>query len=414
MWNGGKSKIAYKILQNPKTEGGLGLVNLRNKDIALKATWPQILHSEHQYSQVVYSIMRCKQLQDDIWRCRLLPEDVKGMKIECFWRDVLYSWNQYNYFYNFRIENQLLWYNSSIRINNRVFMWNNIHKRGLKYVYQLFENQKYKSDEQVWEEFGLSKLEYNSIKTAMPESWKNFFTAHSACTYLPVPPHTYDTVVMCQTKNKYIYKYISEDITLVVNKFNKWSAELGEEVCSNIYEFNKEFQYIYKLTNITKLRSFQYRLLQRGLVTNINLFKWKIRDSPNCLQCHQTQESTLHMLWECPKVQVLWVELWKYLTDRFSVNIIEPTAKSILLNRVVKGNHVINFICLLTKQYIYRQRCLGKDLSVVHLKTIIVKTQAVEKYIAVKNSRLVVHEKKWGTHNGSCLQQYIEEYNLSV
>ena len=41
LWNGKKSKIALKILQNSKTEGGLNLVNLENKEIALKATWPQ-------------------------------------------------------------------------------------------------------------------------------------------------------------------------------------------------------------------------------------------------------------------------------------------------------------------------------------------------------------------------------------
>ena len=38
IWNGKKAKIALKTLQNSKREGGLGLVNLGNKDIALKAT----------------------------------------------------------------------------------------------------------------------------------------------------------------------------------------------------------------------------------------------------------------------------------------------------------------------------------------------------------------------------------------
>ena len=37
LWNGKKAKIAYSILQNPKSQGGLNLVNLSKKDIALKA-----------------------------------------------------------------------------------------------------------------------------------------------------------------------------------------------------------------------------------------------------------------------------------------------------------------------------------------------------------------------------------------
>ena len=41
IWNGKKAKIAYNILQLPKREGGLNLVNLEIKDKALKATWPK-------------------------------------------------------------------------------------------------------------------------------------------------------------------------------------------------------------------------------------------------------------------------------------------------------------------------------------------------------------------------------------
>ena len=58
LWNGRKAKIAYSTLQNPKEEGGLNLVNLRKKDIALKATWPIILQGEEEYAKLVHYIMR--------------------------------------------------------------------------------------------------------------------------------------------------------------------------------------------------------------------------------------------------------------------------------------------------------------------------------------------------------------------
>ena len=58
LWNGKKAKIAYRILQNPKKEGGLNLINLSNKDKALKATWPKILYQEQEYAQLVYGQMR--------------------------------------------------------------------------------------------------------------------------------------------------------------------------------------------------------------------------------------------------------------------------------------------------------------------------------------------------------------------
>ena len=49
-WNKKKAKIAYNILQNPKHQGGLGLVKLQDRDIALKASWPTILVKEEEYA----------------------------------------------------------------------------------------------------------------------------------------------------------------------------------------------------------------------------------------------------------------------------------------------------------------------------------------------------------------------------
>ena len=101
-----KSKIALNILQNTKEQGGLNLVNLKNKDISLKATWPLILHQEKDYGLMVYHFLRCKTIKQDIWRCTMLPEDAKKMRISNqFWKDVLVAWNHLNSSHDFRMTN---------------------------------------------------------------------------------------------------------------------------------------------------------------------------------------------------------------------------------------------------------------------------------------------------------------------
>ena len=45
------------------------------------------------------------------------------------------------------------------------------------------------------------------------------------------------------------------------------------------------FKDIKKLTYISKLRSFQYRLLRRAITTNIQLKHWSIKDSDLCSNC---------------------------------------------------------------------------------------------------------------------------------
>ena len=75
-----------------------------------------------------------------------------------------------------------------------------------------------------------------------------------------------------------------------------------------------------------------------------------------------------------------------------------------LKNQVLQGKtNVVNFIILLAKQYIYRQKWLKGNLNIRAFERYCVKIENVEKYIAIKNDRLKVHNKKW--------RLYSSEYN---
>ena len=398
LWNGKKGKIAYNILQNPKREGGLGLVHLKNKDKSLKATWPQILDKEKEYAELVYSIMKVSKLKEHIWRCSLHPEDVKYLKIRNqFWEDVLKSWCKFNYYTDFRVKNQYIWYNSRIRVGGKPIFWRDIADNGLLYVEQLYSQGHMKSQDQVREEYGISTLRYNSLKSAIPQDWKEYFEVTSRSCYYPLPPHTYD---MSMEKNynltQRIYTFLSEDVMVIHNKYIKWRVDLGMDLCNGLVEFGKMHMDIYSLTNNPKYRSFQYRLLQRGIVTNIQLCKWGIKDSENCYFCKQEPETIVHLLILCPVVQEIWLRFKQFVSEEFGNIIVELSPKNIMTNRVVKNKRdVINFMCLIVKQYIYSSRCLQKDLHFSAIKAKIKSVENVEKYIAIKNSKVRIHEKKW-------------------
>ena len=49
------------------------------------------------------------------------PEDVKLLKMkDQFWEKVLTSWASFNYYHLPKIDNQMIWYNSEIRIENKL------------------------------------------------------------------------------------------------------------------------------------------------------------------------------------------------------------------------------------------------------------------------------------------------------
>ena len=92
--------------------------------------------------------------------------------------------------------------------------------------------------------------------------------------------------------------------------------------------------------------------------------------------------------------------------------------ETIILNAVhSKPTHILNCICLLTKQYIYGQRCLGKQLQMSELKALIMQQENVEKYIATKNSSLTKHYAKWncsGGEEGNSLEEYLQQYMIQL
>ena len=267
IWNKRKAKIAYRILQNPKTEGGLNLVNLTKKDQSLKATWPYILYQEEEYAKIVYGLIRCTDIQEDIWRCNLHPEDVSTMGIKSeFWYDVLKAWCEYNYYHDTRVDNQIIWYNSKIKVGGKIVMWTDIFRNNLMYVYQLFQGGKYKSFQLVKEQYGLTKIRYNQLKSAIPSEWKAFFVEQECIAFKPLAPSTYDKMLITSAKgfSRKVYKFLLGDVIDIHNKYMGWHKELGEDPCGGIVEFGLKHSEIYRLTNITKYRSFQYRLLQKG------------------------------------------------------------------------------------------------------------------------------------------------------
>ena len=196
----------------------------------------------------------------------------------------------------------------------------------------------------------------------------------------------------------------------VHNKYVKWCQDLGSDFCEGIRQFGDLHQDIYKVTNVPKYRSFQYRLLQRGLVTNVQLYKWGIISSELCFFCGEAEESVTHMLVYCTVVQCIWEEFESYIRQRFNITC-ECTPKNIILNRITeKKTHVANFLCLVTKTYLYSYKCQKKVVHFNTLKAIFRHVENVEKYIAMKNDRLEKHNRKWVKNTTFNVEDYVTEY----
>ena len=407
LWNGKTAKIAFDILKNPVCHGGLNLVDLKIKERALKATWPQILHQEEEYASVVYTFVE-PNIRENIWRASLRPEHVEYLGIKNqFWKDVLIAWCEFNYWHNSHVDNQIIWYNSRILSSGKPFVWKKPLKKGLMYIHQLYKNGRFKTLCELKREYGIDTMQYNILNVSLPPYWKEQMEEITRCQFQPVSIHNYDRYKSTPHLSRFIYKTLHGDPLLVHNKLMKWNS-LGYFNWS-LEDYLSYFTNIRKITNHVKIRDFQYRLLQRGIITNIQLKKWGITDTNLCSFCNKYEETILHLFYQCEKVQEMWNEYKHYIFNEYRINPI-CSFENILSNHFCHPKkHVANAIGLYLKQYIYSKRCLKEDLVFRNFIYYLDSIRATEKYIAIKNGKARTHYIKWKMPDGD-LTDFVFEH----
>ena len=123
LWDGRRPKISLKKLQLSKKEGGLGLVDFRLKDIALKIFWVKELFTDLDQAKLAYAILAPK-LKNDIWECNLNEKDIKILFKTSFWRDTLIAWSHVNFGdakSSDEVLNQWIWLNSYMHVNDKPY-----------------------------------------------------------------------------------------------------------------------------------------------------------------------------------------------------------------------------------------------------------------------------------------------------
>ena len=112
--------------------------------------------------------------------------------------------------------------------------------------------------------------------------------------------------------------------------------------------------------------------------------------------CKKEVETIAHFFWECTEATKLWAVMKQICLKITPGQMLEFSLNAVLSNEVTsKPDKVANFICLVTKNYMYTQRCLGKKYNKIELEELIFRYQRYEAFYAKKNNMLAKHNKKW-------------------
>ena len=99
------------------------------------------------------------------------------------------------------------------------------------------------------------------------------------------------------------------------------------------------------------------------MVTNSRLKDWQVTDDELCTLCKKQIETTIHLLYDCERVRVFIKKIYE-LCEKIQIEYDESCSAFIVNTVVQKPSHIINVICLITKQWIYRCRCMQHTPSI--------------------------------------------------
>ena len=113
-----------------------------------------------------------------------------------------------------------------------------------------------------------------------------------------------------------VYEHLIEKSNALMEKCIAWEEELCTEI--NYETFIRCFNDIYKVTNVAKDRSFQYRLLHRAIITNVHLARWGKCPDNLCTFCNETKETYVHLFIYCKYVEQLWIRCDEFMNKNLS------------------------------------------------------------------------------------------------
>ena len=333
------------------------------------------------------------ELKEIIWQINIHPRDIGILGFpNSFWSEVLEVYAEITFHEPQNAEevlNQVIWYNSHMRIGNAPIKVNKeLIDRDIIFVHDLVkENGLLMSYAEVTAKVGreiLSWIWYSSLITAIPRYWKILLKDPTEELIAPKRIHYHD--IIRQPKcSSFIYNYIIENKyeANMYKYMEGWNVRLNTNI--DLESFLKLFVQLYKITDITKLRNFQYRLLLNKIFVNETLFKWKIVKSEECELCKRHKQSITHLLYSCPQI----IKIWQFVQKLTGVN--KFTAIEIIFNNT--SSKINNLLILCVKDHIFQQKCLGQIPTVNSLKSEFKFVYSFNRKMASKNNRLKAFNK---------------------
>ena len=377
LWDGKGDKIKRDVIIGNYSDGGLKMIDLYSFNKALKSTWVKKYLDPENHGKWKYffdyelhkfggqTVFRGNLNKNDMSKFTTSISDNFLAEILNIWSEISFD-SDVNSFDHFLSTS--LWYNSLIRIGNRPVYYKYWFSKGVQNVAHIMKDSNtYLSLQELKDRFNIQTnfLTFRSLISAvkaLEKTNKNRLLDRNTKfeSFL-------ERFLKSNKPNRVVYeKLIVLKQQPPYRSQNKWCVDCEVENMETI-DWRSVYQLSFNCTKITKLNTFQFKLLHRRLATNDFLKKIGIKENDMCTFCRSEVESLIYLFWSCNVTSRFWQSFKQWLiTDKGIADIetINFTSTIILgLNTKVFKKKQLDVYFLMARYYIWICRTQGKDLN---------------------------------------------------
>lgn len=410
LWNGKKAKVKYSALINDYDKGGIKLPDLETMIIANRVRWAiKFINSD---KEDYWRLVADKWLDRIGGMDTLIENFDKKMffamnnKLPKFYKELFHAWSavsQIEINTNEDVLRQSVWLNEKIKLNTNVETIKTLKNRGIVSLRQIWTAKKpswRKAKEIGWEE--KEYIIWRSVIDAIPKEWKtilrNFYIDKEGDNKPKFICVGNELCPLSKAKSKVIYSI------LIQTKRHPPTSQknIEKKLHSSDIDWPSVYSLIYTTTIDTKLRAFEYKIINNYLYLNQKLCTFGVTDSPNCSFCEKEPETLIHFFLECPFTKEFYIECRNWLKQG-GVTFPKLTLGNILLGYI--EDSFVNFLFVLWKWLLYNSRFSHRRPGLGEFQGKILWYRKVECHIAEKKGKINTHLKKYEKINNLLTQE---------
>ncbi len=406
LWNGKPDKIKRDIMKLPTCMGGMLVPDIALKNAALKIAWVQrVLNKECTFNLLIGRTIPIS--LDLFWYCNMNQDDVYAVTnniSNMFVKHMMQAWFKYRFNNPTNIDqiyNQVIWFNSHIKINSRTVFNKHLYDNNIIYVHQFFDEQgEILNIEQLQQQYHveINYLGYYGIISAIPQKWKRIIKEFHGMT---IVSSNYMYTPFLALKKKYqVCKFVYLDMVdqlyghITSTGYKKWKAYFPDDLPEETWQ--QAFTTMHRSISYTKTLAVQFKILHFTLFTRYYLHKWGLVENDICVFCDEDIETLPHILVECEVVKVFWTCIHNWLSEKTEIIYLPNTIEIVLgINNPNPNLAIFNTIFLLAKNYIFVRSRNKECLSFDGFRFYVQQFRQIEKAIAIKNDKIEQYNNTW-------------------